>query len=200
MIFYENLNKTNSEFYDEYINSLKKFKDKGSYILGGNLINFEKNFSKYIGARYCAGVANGLDALIISLKSLNLPKNSEVIVAANAYIATILAILNAGLKPILVEPCKDTYNIDPIKIEKKITKKTKAIIAVHLYGKCCDMTAIGKICKKNNLFLIEDCAQSHGATFKNKSAGTFGNFACFSFYPQHLFFYSKKLSYLHLGD
>ena len=106
MIFYENLNKTNSEFYDEYINSLKKFKDKGSYILGGNLINFEKNFSKYIGARYCAGVANGLDALIISLKSLNLPKNSEVIVAANAYIATILAILNAGLKPILVEHCK----------------------------------------------------------------------------------------------
>ncbi len=186
MIFYENLNKTNSEFYDEYINSLKKFKDKGSYILGGNLINFEKNFSKYIGARYCAGVANGLDALIISLKSLNLPKNSEVIVAANAYIATILAILNAGLKPILVEPCKDTYNIDPIKIEKKITKKTKAIIAVHLYGKCCDMTAIGKICKKNNLFLIEDCAQSHGATFKNKSAGTFGNFACFSFYPTKL--------------
>ena len=186
MIFYENLNKTNSEFYDEYINSLKKFKDKGSYILGGNLINFEKNFSKYIGARYCAGVANGLDALIISLKSLNLPKNSEVIVAANAYIATILAILNAGLKPILVEPCKDTYNIDPIKIEKKITKKTKAIISVHLYGKCCDMTAIGKICKKNNLFLIEDCAQSHGATFKNKSAGTFGNFACFSFYPTKL--------------
>ena len=186
MIFYENLNKTNSEFYDEYINSLKKFKDEGSYILGDNLINFEKNFSKYIGARYCAGVANGLDALIISLKSLNLPKNSEVIVAANTYIASILAILNADLKPILVEPCIDTYNIDPIEIKKKITKNTKAIIAVHLYGKCCDMTAIGKICKKNNLFLIEDCAQSHGATFKNKSAGTFGNFACFSFYPTKL--------------
>jgi dTDP-4-amino-4,6-dideoxygalactose transaminase len=182
-MFYENLNKSNKIFYSEFISSLKKINKKGTYILGPNVNKFENNFSKFLGVNYCVSVANGLDALTMSLKSLNLPNNSEVLVASNSYIACILSILNAGLKPVLVEPDLATYNIDPNKIINKISKKTKAILAVHLYGKSCEMDKILKICKENNLYLIEDCAQSHGSKYKNVNVGSFGNFACFSFYP-----------------
>ena len=185
-MFYENLNKVNNIFYKDFMKSLNKLNKNGSYILGKNVSKFESNFARYIGAKFSIGVANGLDALTISLKSLKLPKNSEVIVASNSYIACIISIINSGLKPVLVEPDIETYNIDVNKIDEKITKKTKVILAVHLYGKSCEMDKILNICRKKNLYLIEDCAQSHGSKYKNKNTGLFGDFSCFSFYPTKL--------------
>ncbi len=182
-IYFENLNKSNKYFFNEFKKKLLKFEKKGQYILGKELINFENNFAKYINKNYCIGVGNGLDALTIALQSLNLPQSSEVIVASNAYIACLISIKNANLKPVLVEPNISTYNLDTDLIENKITKKTKAIMAVHMYGKPCDMKKIQKICKKNKIFLIEDCAQSHGANINGKKTGSFGDVTCFSFYP-----------------
>ena len=124
-IFYENINKSNKIFYDKFMLSLKKVNKQGSYILGHNIKKFEENFAGYLGAKYCVSVANGLDALTISLKYLRLPKNSEVLVASNSYIACVISILNAGLKPVLVEPDIETYNIDPKQI-KKNNKKYKS--------------------------------------------------------------------------
>ena len=183
MIEYENLKKSNKKFFQEYQKSFEKILKSGWYILGKQVQKFEENFSKYLNIKNCVGVANGLDALTIAVQSLNLPKESEILVPSNTYIATVLAIINNGHKPVLVEPKLDTYNIDPKEIEKKITSKTKALLIVHLYGKPCEMGEILKICKKNKLFLIEDCAQSHGAKYKNRMTGTFGDFGCFSFYP-----------------
>ncbi len=181
--FFEDLNKVNYKYFSEYVNSLKKIFKKESFILGNNVKKFEKNFSRYVKTNYCISVNSGLDALFFSLKALNLQKGAEIILPANAYIAAVFAILNAGLKPVFVEPKIDTYNIDPSLILKKITKKTKAILVVHLYGKPCEMDKILIICKQNKIFLIEDCAQSHGAMYKEKFTGTFGDFGCFSFYP-----------------
>jgi len=183
MIDYENLSLTNNIYKKFFLLKLQSFFNKGNYILSNNVRTFEKNFSKYLKVSYCTGVANGLEALIIALESLNLPKDSEVIVAANTYYASVLAIIKAGLKPVLVEPEIDTYNIDCKEIIKKINKNTKIILAVHLYGKVCNMDHIKQICIDKKLFLIEDCAQSHGAKFKNQHSGTFGDFGCFSFYP-----------------
>lgn len=183
MIEYENLRKYNQPFYEEYEQAFSQVLENGWFILGNEVSAFEKEFADYCGNKYSVGVANGLDALILALKIFNFPIGSEVIVPSNTYIATILAILNCGLKPILVEPDINTYNIDPSLIEKSITKKTVAIMVVHLYGKCCDMNKIQNICKSNGLKLIEDCAQSHGAMFKNQKSGTFGDFGAFSFYP-----------------
>ena len=151
--------------------------------LGNNVKNFEDEFAKFCQVKHAIGVASGLDALVLALRAFEFEEGSEIIVPSNTFIATILAILQVGLKPILVEPDIKTYNIDPNKIAEKITKKTKAIIIVHLYGKCCDMDPILDICKKQNLKLIEDSAQAHGAKYKNKLAGSFGDFGCFSFYP-----------------
>ena len=183
MIEYENLAKLNSFLFDKFQESFINTLNNGSYILGNNVKNFEEEFSSYCNKKYGIGVASGLDALIISLKALNLNKGDEVIVPSNTFIATIIAIIQNNLVPILVEPNIKTYNINPEKIEEKITKKTKAVIAVHLYGKCCDMDPIIKICKDNNLKLIEDAAQAHGAKYKGKKAGSFGNLSTFSFYP-----------------
>ncbi len=185
-MFYENLNKANEIFYKKFMSSLNILNKKGNYILGNNVKKFEKNFATYLGAKQCVGVANGLDALTISLIALKLPKNSEILVASNSYIACIISIINAQLKPVLVEPNIDTYNIDAKKIKSKINKKTRGIMAVHLYGKSCDLDEIGKICKENKLYLIEDCAQSHGSLYKKKKTGTFGDYGCFSFYPTKL--------------
>jgi len=182
MIEYENLSKVNQTFFKEYKKVFNKFINKGWYILGDEVKHFEKSFSEYLGVDHCIGVASGLDALILTIDALNFPKGSEIIVPSNTYIATILSIIRCGHIPILVEPDITTYNIDPNKIEEKITKNTKAIIVVHLYGKSCDMDPILKICNKYNLELIEDCAQAHGAKYKNKNVGTFG-IGCFSFYP-----------------
>ncbi|WP_343530976.1 DegT/DnrJ/EryC1/StrS family aminotransferase [Pedobacter sp.] len=168
---------------DQYRQSFDDSLDKGWFILGDKVKTFEKQFAEYCGAGHCAGLASGLDALILALRYFDFPEGAEVIVPSNTYIATILAILNNGLVPVLVEPDINTYNIDPSKIEASITPKTKAIIVVHLYGKCCEMETIMKVATQYRLKVIEDCAQAHGATFKTKQVGTFGDFGAFSFYP-----------------
>lgn len=153
------------------------------YILGGEDEAFEKAFAAYCGTRYCIGVGNGLDALILSLKALGIGESDEVIVPSNTYIATALAVTYVGARAVFVEPDIHTFNIDPTKIEVAITKKTKAIIPVHLYGQACDMDPIMEIAKKHALFVIEDCSQAHGAVYKGRKVGTFGDAAGFSFYP-----------------
>jgi dTDP-4-amino-4,6-dideoxygalactose transaminase len=183
MIEYENLGKVNKPFFEEYEKVLTETLKSGWFILGKSVEKFEKEFAEYNNSKYCIGVASGLDALILSLKAFNFEKDDEVIVPSNTYIATILSILHAGLKPVLVEPDIRTYNIDPYKIEEKITASTRAIMIVHLYGKSCDMDPIVSLCRKKNLKLIEDCAQSHGAEYKGKITGSFGEFGAFSFYP-----------------
>lgn len=183
MIEFENLAKLNQPFFEEYQESFRKTLESGWYILGKNVEKFEDDFAKYCTTKHAIGVASGLDALILALRAFEFEKDSEIIVPANTFIATIIAVLQLGLKPVLVESDIKTYNINPAKIAEKITNKTKAIIAVHLYGKCCDMDPILDICKKYNLKLIEDAAQAHGAKYKNKLAGSFGDFGAFSFYP-----------------
>lgn len=183
MIEYENLRKVNEPFFAELRRSFDSTLESGWYILGGNVEAFEQAFASYCGVRHCIGVASGLDALLLSLVSFDFPRDAEVIVPSNTYIATILAILHAGLKPVLVEPDIRTYNIDPRLITEKITRNTVAIMVVHLYGKVCEMEPIMDIAKKHNLRLIEDCAQAHGARYRSKKAGTFGDCAAFSYYP-----------------
>jgi len=183
MIEYENLKKLNEPFFAEYEQKFHSVLDSGWFILGNEVKEFENRFASYCGTKHCVGVANGLDALFLALKALEFPVGGEVIVQSNTYIATILAVLNCGLKPVLVEPDMATYNINPVEIEKAITRKTVAVMVVHLYGKCCAMDEIIRICKKNNLKLVEDCAQAHGAIYRGKKAGTFGDFGAFSFYP-----------------
>ena len=183
MLEYENLQKANRPFFEEYQRCFNDVLESGWYILGSHVQNFEKQFAAYCGSNYCVGVASGLDALYLSLKALNYGQGSEVIVPSNTYIATILSILQNNLVPVLAEPRIDTYNIDPTRIEECITNKTKAIMVVHLYGKVCEMEAIKAIAEKHNLAIIEDCAQSHGASLKGQLSGTFGDFGAFSFYP-----------------
>ncbi|CAG1021149.1 partial dTDP-3-amino-3,6-dideoxy-alpha-D-galactopyranose transaminase, partial [Methylococcales bacterium] len=183
MIEYESLLNSNIQFAEAYKKAFAEVLDSGWYILGNKVKEFEKKFSSYTGSRHTLGVASGLDALLLALKALDLPSGSEVIVPSNTYIATILAILNAGLKPVLVEPDIRTYNIDPLEIEAAITPRTSAMMIVHLYGKPCEMDAIMNIKHKTGLPLIEDCAQAHGATFHGRQIGTFGEFGAFSFYP-----------------
>jgi len=183
MIEYENLYKSNLPFMDDYKKVFNKTLESGWFVLGEQVSAFEDEFANYCGVKRCIGVANGLDALHLSLRVFGFAPGSEVIVPSNTYIATILSIVQAGLKPVLVEPDLRTYNIDPLKIEEKITVKTVAIMIVHLYGKMCNMDPICKICAQHGLKLIEDCAQAHGASYKGRKAGTFGDFAAFSFYP-----------------
>ena len=182
MIEYENLASSNKLFEAEYKEWFSQFIEKGWYILGDQVKSFENAFASYCGAKHCIGVASGLDALMLSLKQANFATDSEVIVPSNTYIATILSILQCGLKPILVEPDIRTYNIDPSLIEEKISSRTKAIMLVHLYGKSCDMDPIMDISDKYGLLLVEDCAQAHGALYKKQKVGTFG-IGAFSFYP-----------------
>jgi dTDP-4-amino-4,6-dideoxygalactose transaminase len=183
MIEYENLAKLNAPFMEEFARAYDTVVKSGWYILGKSVANFEEEFALYSRASHCIGVASGLDAITLSIAAFNFERGSEIIVPSNTYIATILSVLQNGMKPVFVEPAIETYNIDPNKIEASITKKTKAIVVVHLYGKSCNMDPIVAICKKYDLKLIEDCAQSHGATYKNKFTGTFGDFGAFSFYP-----------------
>lgn len=180
---YEDLKLLNHFFENQFKQKFNNFLEDGWYILGKEVTLFEKEFGEYHAEKYVVGVANGLDALILSLKSCNFEKGSEVIVPSNTYIATILAILHCDLVPVFVEPNIHTYNIDPEKIDLAITTNTVAIIVVHLYGQCCDMDPIQSIAEVNNLKIIEDCAQAHGASYKGRLAGTFGDFAAFSFYP-----------------
>lgn len=180
---YENLNRLNKEFEPQLESAFKDFIASGWYILGNGLKNFEKEFAQFHNSEYAVGVANGLDALILSLRNNSFAPGSEVIVPSNTYIATILSILHCQLQPVLVEPDIDTYNIDPKKIEQAITNKTVAIMPVHLYGQCCEMDGIIQLAEAYNLVIIEDCAQAHGALYKGRLAGTFGDYGAFSFYP-----------------
>ncbi len=182
MIEYENLRKANELFFEEYRRSFSGVLESGWFILGNAVKNFEQEFAAFNGNKQCIGVANGLDALILCLRALELEKGSEVIVPSNTYIATILSILQCDLVPVLVEPDIRTYNIDPARIAAAVTSRTKAVMVVHLYGKSCDMEAISAIAARHHLALIEDCAQSHGAKHKGKMTGTFG-YGAFSFYP-----------------
>lgn len=153
------------------------------YIGGDEDKAFEMDFAKYCNVDYCVGTGNGLDALFLALKALGIKAGDEVIVPSNTYIATALAVTYVGATPVFVEPDIRTFNIDPSKIEENITDKTKAIMPVHLYGQPCDMDSIMKIAKKNNLYVVEDCAQAHGAVYKGRKIGSFGDAAGFSFYP-----------------
>jgi dTDP-4-amino-4,6-dideoxygalactose transaminase len=183
MIPYDDLSKVNEKYTLLFQSRFSRFLEKGWYILGEETKRFQEDFAAYQNMNHCVGVANGLDALYLSLMVLKLPKGSEVIVPSNTYIASILGILHAGHIPVLVEPDIHTYNIDPTKIEESISAKTKAIMVVHLYGKCCEMDPIKEIADKHGLHIIEDCAQAHGATYKGQMAGSFGILSGFSFYP-----------------
>jgi dTDP-4-amino-4,6-dideoxygalactose transaminase len=183
LIDYENLSKLNKPYFEEFQKVFKDVLESGWFILGQNVTKFEHDFAKYLNVDYCVGVASGLDALVLSIKALDIEPNSEIIVPSNTYIATILAILQCGHKPVLVEPDILTYNIDPQRIIQSITSRTKAVLVVHLYGKPCDMDLIVQLCDQNNLYLIEDCAQAHGAEYKDRMVGGFGQLAAFSFYP-----------------
>jgi len=188
MIPFLDLKKVNAPYEAAFGLKLKEMLHKGWYVLGEEVSSFEKSFAAYCQTKYCLGVGNGLDALVLIFKAYiqlgKLQKGDEVIVAANTYIASILAIIEADLVPILVEPNPDTFNIDPNSITEKLTPKTKAILAVHLYGQLADMNAITQIAKANNLLLIEDAAQAHGATdTENNKSGSLGDAAGFSFYP-----------------
>lgn len=180
---YENLGKANEPFFDDYRRAFDQVLTSGWYILGKAVTKFEESFAAYCGTSFSAGVANGLDAITLSLKAFDFKPGDEVIVPSNTYIATILSVLQNGLQPVLVEPDIRTYNIDPSKIEARITSRTKAILLVHLYGKICEMDPIMEIARKHNLMVVEDCAQAHGASYKGKRAGAFGQFGAFSFYP-----------------
>lgn len=153
------------------------------YIDGNEDKTFEEKFASYIGVKHCIGCGNGLDSLMLSLKALGIGAGDEVIVPSNTYIATALAVTYTGATPVFVEPDINTFNINPLNIEEKITSKTKAIMPVHLYGQPCEMEPIIDIANKYNLVIVEDCAQAHGATYKGKKIGSFSTVAGFSFYP-----------------
>ena len=157
--------------------------DRSYFIQGEECTKFEEEFAAYCDAKYCIGVATGLDALWLVLKSMGIGKGDEVIVPSNTYIATALAVSFVGAKPVFVEPTIETYNIDVTKIEEKINENTKAIIAVHLQGRPADMDAVNDVAKKYNLKVIEDAAQAHGTRYKGRKVGTLGDAAGFSFYP-----------------
>jgi dTDP-4-amino-4,6-dideoxygalactose transaminase len=166
----------------EYEHKAIEVLNSGWYILGKEVKEFEKEFAKYIGSNYCVGLASGLDALWITFKLLGIKEGDEVIVQSNAYIACVMGITINGATPVFVEP-DEYHNLDVEKIEAAITPKTKAILVVHLYGQASDMVNIKKIADKHDLYLVEDCAQSHGAMCNEQMTGTFGDVGCFSFYP-----------------
>lgn len=166
------------EFEDKAVEILRS----GWYILGKEVSAFEEEFAAYTGAKYCVGLASGLDALWIAFRLLNIGKGDEVLVQGNTYIASVMGVTMNGATPIFVEP-DEHFGMDVDRIEEKITDKTKAILVTHLYGMASRMDRIVNICRKHNLRLVEDCAQSHGACFNGKMTGTFGDVGCFSFYP-----------------
>lgn len=178
-----NFEPMHSSIREEMRNCFESVYDSYWYILGKNVTDFEESYAKFSQTRYCVGVSNGLDALHLALKASGVGKGSEVIIPSNTYIATALAISYVGAKPVFVEPRLDTYNLDPELIEAAITKRTKAIIPVHLYGQSCEMIRIMEIAEKHNLIVIEDNAQSQGSTFNGKLTGSWGHINATSFYP-----------------
>ncbi|WP_084244384.1 DegT/DnrJ/EryC1/StrS family aminotransferase [Planomicrobium okeanokoites] len=180
-----NFNQLDRGYYKykkEYDEAAISVLESGWYVLGKNVLEFEKEFSSYVGSKYCVGVNSGLDALILAFRALDIGIGDEVIVPANTYIASVLAVTENGASPIFVEP-DEFYNLDADKIEAEITPQTKAILVVHLYGQASNMRQIKEIADKHGLYLIEDCAQSHGAKFDETMTGAWGDIGCFSFYP-----------------
>ena len=171
------------ELNDDIRTAFDRVFTRSWYIEGVEDEAFEKAFAEYCGTKYCVGVGNGLDALMLALKALGIGEGDEVIVPSNTYIATALAVTYVGATPVFVEPDIRTFNIDPALIEAAITGRTKAIMPVHLYGQACDMDPIMAVAKKYGLKVVEDCAQAHGATYKGQKIGSFGDAAGFSFYP-----------------
>lgn len=178
---------TNQAHFDEYLDAARRVLESGWYVLGKEVDAFESEYAAWCGSPHCVGVANGLDALILILegyKALGLMKDGdEVIVPANTYIASILAVSRAGLTPVPVEPDLDTLNIDPARIEQVINSRTRAILPVHLYGQCADMDPILSVAERHGLKVVEDSAQAHGATYKGYKAGALGHASGHSFYP-----------------
>lgn len=187
MIPFLDLKNINQQYRAELIDVCTRVIDSGWYIGGNELEKFEQNFAEYCGTKFAIGVANGLDALILTLRAWKelgkLNDSDEVIVPSNTYIASILAITANNLTPVLVEPDIATYNIDPAKIEAAITSRTRAILPVHLYGQLAPMPQIMEIAKRHNLLVLEDSAQSHGAQIESKKSGNWGDASGFSFYP-----------------
>ena len=176
------LDRQYKKYQDEYENKALNILRKGWYILGEEVENFEKEYAEFIGTKYSLGIDNGLNALVLAFRALNIGKGDEVIVQGNTFIATVMGITQNGATPIFVEP-DEFYNINIDKIEEKITDKTKAICIVHLYGQATEMDKVLELCKKYDLKLVEDCAQAHGAEYKGQKVGSFGDIGCFSFYP-----------------
>ena len=187
MIKYLDLERINTSFEPQLSLAVDKVVKSGWYLFGEEVNRFEERFSTYCGIKHCVGVGNGLDALtLIFMAYISLGKmkrSDEVIVPANTYIASILAVLRAGLKPVFCEPEWETCNIDPTKIENLLSERTKAIMVVHLYGRVCKMAEIQNIASKRGLLIVEDCAQAHGAVYKGIKTGALGDAAGFSFYP-----------------
>lgn len=187
MINFLDLKSINNQYQQDLKDACARVIDSGWYIMGNELIEFEKEFAVYCGTKHAIGVANGLDALILTLRAWKelgkLRAGDEVIVQANTYIASVLAITENDLVPVLVEPNPGSFNLDPETLAAAITPKTKAILPVHLYGQLSPMPEIMAIANAHNLLVLEDCAQSHGAEIKGKRAGNWGDAAGFSFYP-----------------
>lgn len=183
VIEYESLARANRALMGELEAAATRVIRSGWYVLGQEVAAFESEFAAWVGARHCIAVGNGLDALILSIEALGLPRGSGILVAANTYIATILAILRAGHRPVLVEPERETFNIDADRLEAALTPDTRAVCVTHLFGKTCRMDAVGDFARRHGLRIVEDCAQSHGARLVGKMTGTFGDAGCFSFYP-----------------
>jgi len=181
-INFNQLDRGYQKFKLEYDQAAISTLESGWYIMGNNGSKFEEEFASFIGSQYCVGLNSGLDALILAFRALDISEGDEVIVPANTYIASVLGITENGATPIFVEP-DEFYNLDAKKIEEKITAKTRAILVVHLYGQAANMAPIKELADKHNLYLIEDCAQSHGAKFGDKITGAWGDIGCFSFYP-----------------
>jgi len=181
-INFNQLDRAYRKFKPEYDQAAIGVLESGWYILGGKVEKFEQQFAEFIGSQYCVGLNSGLDALILAFRALGVGPGDEVIVPANTYIASVLGITENGATPIFVEP-DEFYNLDASKIEEKITDKTKAILVVHLYGQAANMGKIKEISDSHNLFLVEDCAQSHGACYEGRMTGSWGDIGCFSYYP-----------------
>lgn len=173
----------NERIGPELIAAFREVLDSKWYILGRKVKQFEEEYAAFNDVKYCIGVSNGLDALHLCLKALGVQQDDEVIVPSNTYIATVLAITYVGARPVFVEPEKETFNIDPQKIAAAITKKTKVILPVHLYGQCCAMGSIMEIAEKYGLYVVEDNAQAHASMYTGKMAGSFGHINATSFYP-----------------
>jgi len=183
MIEYESLVHSNATYVAQLEAAASRVIRSGWYVLGKEVSAFEAEFAKYVGAKHCIGVANGLDALILSIEALDLPIGSDILVSSNTYIATILSVVRAGHHPVLVEPDPETFNMDPSRLASAVTSKTRAICVTHLFGKPCRMDLICAFAAEYGLKIVEDCAQSHGAKLADQMTGTFGDAGCFSFYP-----------------